>query len=123
MAVKLNKPGFENAVKIIKNGLEVEHDTNNWEAVKATRDQMVKYLNTHTLEEYGEWFLGIKSEADAKDAAKYVYPFGDLSVLHKSALVTAEKQATQNNDAEIKTAVQKLLEMINKQPKNKSNKK
>src|SRR5262245_50028248 len=119
MAVKLNKAGFDRAMSIIRNGLEVEHDSNNWEAVKPSKDQMVKFLNTHSLEEYGQWFLGIKSEVDAKDSSKYVYPWGDFSVLHKSALMATDKQAAQNNDSEIKSAVQKLLEMISKQPKKK----
>ena len=112
MAIKLNKAAYDHAIAIIKNGLEVEHDTNNWNEVKATRDEENRYLITHTLDEYGLWFLGIDTDADPNDRSKFVYPFGDFSVLHKSALLAAEKQATQDGDQEIKQAVSQLLAMI-----------
>src|SRR5579859_8239006 len=97
MPIKLNKAGYDHALAIIKNGLEVEHDTNNWEAVKPTKDEIVRFLNAHTLEEYGQWFLGINTDADQKDKSKYVLPLGDFSVLHKSALMAAATEAAKNN--------------------------
>lgn len=114
MPIKLNKPGYDHAMQIIKNGLEVEHDVGNWEAVKATPDEVARYLNTHTLEEYGFWFLGIDTDADPESKNKYVFPYGDLSVLHKSALIVAEQQATNKHLHEIKSAAQNLLAMIQK---------
>ena len=113
MAVKLHKAGFDHAMAIIQDGLEVEHDSNNWEAVKPTRDEMDHYFNTHTLDEYGLWFLGIDTDADPKSSDKFKYPYGDFSVLHKSGLVAIEKDATMTNNHEIKTAAQKLLQLLN----------
>jgi len=112
MAVTLHKPGYDYAVAIIKKGLEIEHDSNNWEAVKPTQDEIVRYLNTHTLDEYGLWFLGIDSSRDPKDKSKFMYPYGDFKVLHKSALIAALKEAAKNNHEEIKTAAQKLVAMV-----------
>lgn len=114
MSIKLNSAGYEYAVSIIKNGLEVEHDSTNWDEVKPTLDDQVRHLNTHTLDEYGLWFLGIDTDADQASQSKYVYPHGDFKVLHKSALIIAEKQATNDHQHEIKSAAQKLLNMINK---------
>lgn len=114
MAIKLNKVGFDNAAAIIKNGLEVEHDTK-WESVKPTRDEQARFIETHDLDEYGSWFLGIDADKDPKSITKFVFPFGDFSVLHKSALIVAEKEATKLNAAEIKAAAQKLLDMIKQQ--------
>lgn len=115
MSVKLNKAGFDHAMEIIKNGLEVEHDSGNWNEVKPTRDEQVRYLDTHSDEEYGLWFLGIDEEKKSDDISKYVFPFGDFSVLHKSALVAAEQQSA--HVPEIKQAAQKLLGMINQHQK------
>lgn len=114
MAIKLNKAGYERAVEIIKNGLEVEHnaDMNAWDAIKATANEEERYLDTHDLDEYGQWFLGVDTDADPKDRSKYLYPFGDFSVLHKSALLVAQQQAAQKNQTEIASAAQKLLGMI-----------
>lgn len=112
MAIKLNNAAYDHAVSIIKKGLEVEHDTNNWTEVQATPDEQVRYLKNHGLEKYGTWFLGIDTDADPKSKDKYVYPFGDFSVLHKSALLVAVKQAEKDQDEEIKKAASQLLAMI-----------
>jgi hypothetical protein len=112
MAMKLNEAAYKHAVAIIQNGLEVEHDSKNWDDVKATSDEEVRFLNSHNMEEYGSWFLGIDTDADPKNRNKYRYPFGDFSVLHRSALIAAEKEAGKHHHHDIKMAVQKLLAMI-----------
>jgi len=112
MAVKLNQEAYNHAMALIKNGLEIEHDTNNWDEVEPTENETVEYLNTHTLSEYGRWFLGIDTEADQKDKSKYLYPTGDLKVIHKSALMLSEREAKQQNHGEIAATAKKLLEMI-----------
>lgn len=113
MAIKLNQSGYDRAVEIIKNGLEVENDTNNWDEVKPTPDEDLHFIQTHSLEEYGEWFLGIDTDPELKDnRRKYVYPHGDFNVLQKSALLNSEKQAKQKNDTEVVAAIGRLLAMI-----------
>lgn len=112
MAVRLNQAAYDYAVSLIKNGLEIENDTNNWDEVKPTRDEMVVYLDNHDLDEYGLWFLGIDADADETDPARYVYPYGDLKVIHQSALMVAEQKAGKSGDHEIRKAAQDLLRMI-----------
>lgn len=112
MAIILNKAGYDRAVAILKKGLEIEHDMRNWHEVKPTPDEIARFLDTHTLDEYGSWFLGINTDADQKDKSKFDYPFGDLQVLHKSALIAAEKIATIKHHEDIKKAVHDLLEML-----------
>ena len=118
MSVSLNKAAYEKAIAFIKKGSEIEHDNRNWHEVKPTPDEIARFLDTHTLEEYGTWFLGIDSEADQKDKSKYLYPFGDLQVLHHSALIAAEKIATIKHHEDVKVAVHKLLEMLKQTNKN-----
>lgn len=112
MAVRLNKAAYDYALSLIKNGLEVETDTNNWEEVKPTRDENTHYLDTHDLDEYGLWFLGINTDADETDPARFVYPYGDLKVIHQSALMVAEQKASKAGDHEIKKAAEDLLRRI-----------
>jgi len=113
MAIKLNQAGYDRAAAIIKKGLEVENDTNNWQEVKPTVDEELFFIENHSLNEYGEWFLGVNTDAALKDSTKkFVYPHGDLKVVHKSALLESEKLAKKNNDTEIHQAIHKLLEMI-----------
>jgi len=117
MAVKLHKAGFDHAMAMIQDGLEVEHDSNNWLQVQPTRDEIVHYLDTHTLEEYGLWFLGIDTDVDSKSSDKFKYPYGDFSVLHQSGLVAIEKDATMANNHDVKAAAQKLLTMLKNNPR------
>lgn len=117
MAIIVNKAGYDHAISIIKKGLEVDHSATNWEEVRPSRDEEVRFLNTHSLDEYGQWFLGIKTDSDPQDTKKFVYPFGDFSILHKSALIAAEKNGAQFGHEEIKAVAHKLLEMINQQKK------
>ena len=112
MSKKLNKAGYDLAKQMIEHGFEVEHDENNWAEVKPTPSESVEYLNAHDLEQYGSWFLGIDTKAASDDKSKYAYPFGDFSVVHKSALLEAEKKATMNKDDEIVQAVKRLLQLI-----------
>jgi hypothetical protein len=112
MAIKLNQAGYDYAIALIRNGLEVEHTNSDWDEVEPTENDIVRYLNSHTLSEYGNWFLAIDTDADQKDASKYLYPFGDLKIVYKSALIAAEKEATRNDYAEIKMAAKQLLELI-----------
>ncbi len=111
MAIKLNKSGYDNAVAIIKNGLEVEHDTD-WNEDRPTKDEAIRFLDNHDLNEYGLWFLGVDTEVPAKDSSKFIYQYGDFAVLHKSALEDIVKQATKNKNDEVKNAAQKLLNML-----------
>ena len=112
MSKKLNKIAYELAKQMIEHGFELEHDENNWKEAQPTPSESVEYLDTHSLDEYGSWFLGIDPEADPKDKAKFVYPFGDFKVVHKSALLEAEKRARMNKDHEIEQAAKRLLQLI-----------
>lgn len=114
MNVKLNKTAFDHAVELIKNKLEVEHDKNGWDNAKPTDNDQVRFLDTHSLQEYGNWFLGIDSDADEKNPGKYLYPFGDLQVIHVSALLDSKKQAEKHGHHEIIKAINQLLELIEK---------
>jgi len=109
--VRLNHEAYNHARSIIENGLEVEHDSN-WDAVKPTEDEVINFLDTHALKEYGSWFLGIDPDADPNDKSKYLYPTGDLKVIHRSALELSEKEAARKGHGEIAAAARKLLTLI-----------
>jgi hypothetical protein len=112
MAIKLHQAGYDHAVKLITGKLEVESDHGNWEEVKPTRDEVVRYLDTHSLKEYSLWFLGVDTSKNDNDPARYVYPYGDLKVVHESALIVAEQEAINKNLDDIEQAAGELLDMI-----------
>lgn len=115
MAVKLHKAGFEHAKELIKGGLEVDWQSSNWQGHKPTDDEIDKFIENHYLDEYGLWFLGIDTEYLQDDKNKYLYPHGNLGIVHKSALEIVAAEAARNGHKDIQEAALELLELIGKQ--------
>lgn len=112
MKVTVNKHALTYAREIIKNKLEVEHASSGWHTVKPTHNEEVRFLDTHSLDEYGSWFLGIDHDADQKSHTKFHYPFGDLKVVHVSALHESKKAAEKNGHHDVVKAIDELLALI-----------
>src|SRR5579872_4726376 len=112
MAVKLNKSGYEHAEEMIRLGVEVDHIPDNWDEVKPTVDDELNYIDSHTLEEYGLWYLGVDTSIPANNRAKFVYPYGDFNVVQESALIIAERQAKKNQHDDIAKAAGELLKKL-----------
>ncbi len=115
-AVHLHKRAVEQAERLIKAG-EIEGFDSNWEAEKPTPDEVNHYLNTHSMEEYGAWFLGINPSAPKNIKEHYDYPHGDLKTVQRSALVDTVKRAEKAGHHEIVQAAKRLLEMFDQRAK------
>jgi len=114
MAIVLNKQAIEQAKRLIESG-EITTFGSNWAAEKGTVDEVNHYLNAHTLEEYGTWYLGINSEVPKTLKEHYDYPYGDLKTVQRPALVDSIKRAEQSGHKEIVNAAKQLLEMVDQQ--------
>ncbi|GAB4455127.1 MAG: hypothetical protein OHK0036_18830 [Bacteroidia bacterium] len=110
MAILLNKRGLAYAQYQIDFD-EVESNPCDWKDHKPTQDEVDKFLNTHYMSEYGQWFLGINTDYPRETKEHYIYPHGDLKIVHRSAVELVEKEAQTN---EIKEAARKLLQIIDK---------
>lgn len=108
MAIKLNDRGYAQAESMIRKGLEVSQVSNDWKEVKPDVDDELRYLESHSLDEYGNWYLGIDTSAPSNERSRYIYPFGDFNILHESGLITAEEEAKKNGHNEIAEAASKL---------------
>jgi len=111
MAIILNKSGFDYAVRLIQEG-EFESFDADWQEEQPTPDEVGNFLNTHYIQEYGLWFLGINDQHADTTKEYYEYPHGDLKEVQRSALVHSLAHAQKNGHAEIAHAVKKLIEMI-----------
>lgn len=113
MALKLNEKAFAYAQKLIQGGLEVETENCNWNAHKATADEVNKFVEAHNSNEYAQWFLAIDTAIeDVNNLARYQLPFGDLKIVHKGALAEAQQKAAQQGARDVEEAAKKLLQMI-----------
>lgn len=112
MAVKLNKEAVEHAKKLIKGKLEVAKHHSDWSEDKPTQDEVVKYLNTHDMQDYALWFLGINTDFPEESKERYDYPTGDLKIIHISALKDSLKHARHHGHTEIENAAKELIDLI-----------
>lgn len=113
MAILLNRRGLAYAEYLITFD-EIETTPGNWNDHKPTVDEVDKFLNTHYTSEYGQWFLGINTDYPRDTKEHYLYPHGDLKIVHRSAIEQVEKEAQTN---EIKEAARKLLQLVDKKAK------
>jgi hypothetical protein len=113
MAIKLNHAGLDHAQYLIKNGLEVEHHPCNWKEHAPTQDEVAKFLETHYTSEYGLWFLAEDTDIPSNNKDRYLYPVGDLKILHLTAITDSEKQANRAGHTEIANAARQLVNAIN----------
>ena len=104
MAIKLNPQAIEHAEYIIKAG-EVERKNRDYQA---TQDEIAKFLKTHNMDEYAQWFLAIDTAIPEDNKDRYLYAYGDLRQVHREALLQVSKQA----DKEIAQAAKQLISLI-----------
>lgn len=111
MAIKLNQRAVEYAQERIRVG-EIDHLRQPWSEHQATEDEKDKYLQTHYIDEYGQWFLGENTDyIDGGGQERFAYPFGDLKLVHVSALRITEQEARDNGHTDIAEAARKLLDL------------
>lgn len=111
MALKLNKEAVAQAERLIKAN-EIESFDVNWNEEKPTPDEVNHYINTHFIEEYGKWFLGINEQMPKNIKERYDYPYGDLKTVQRCALVDTIQRAEKKGEKEIAEAAKRLLEKV-----------
>lgn len=61
---------------------------------------------------YGEWFLGIDTEASEETKDRYGFPFGDFKRVLRSGIIAAKGRAAQRDHTEVEKAADELLELL-----------
>ena len=111
MPIKLNQRAFEHAKKLIAAD-EVEQGNGNWSEHQATRDEIDKFINTHSMQEYALWFLGDNTDIDGESIQRYEFPYGDLKIVHRAAVVVIKDEASKKQHQEVAKAADQLLQLI-----------
>lgn len=112
MSIKLNRNGLSWAKNRIAAG-EFEVDKNKkWADLAATNSEIDRYFDTHSPQEVGLWFLGEDTDYPVDSNQHWIYPIGDLSLVHKSAIEEAIKKAKASGHKDILAAAEELLKAI-----------
>ena len=110
MAVKLHQHAVEYAKKMIRDG-KIDYNTP-WHTAEPTPESEDAYLNSHSFDQYGNWFLGIDGNTNPQTKEHYSFPIGNFNKIYRSALIAAEQRAAQYHHEDIKTAAKELLDMV-----------
>jgi hypothetical protein len=111
-SVRLNAVGFEHARDLIRQGHFVDDRKGAWAAHKPLPATENEFIRAHGFAEYAKWHLAIDTRHWEETKARYKFPFGDFSALHRCGLLAAKARAHEYGYAEIESGAAQLLAMI-----------
>jgi len=110
MAVELNHEAVAFARNLIEQG-KVDRE-GDWTVHQPTPEKEDEFLADHSYSEYGNWFLGINSDADPETKERYEFPYGNFQKVCRAGLIAAEQRAGQYHHREIENAARELIDLI-----------
>lgn len=112
--LKVNQRALEYAKKLIQQGkLNIERDS--WEQAQPTPASEDQFLENHSYEEYGNWFLAVNEDENEDTKARYEFPIGNFNEIFRSGVIAAEARAGQYHHSDIEAAAKSLLDLIDDQ--------
>jgi hypothetical protein len=106
----VNKAGVAKARKMIDARQYVlESD---WGEAQPRAADENSYLESHSWEEYAEWFLGLTEGANEHTKARYAFVYGDIRRLHRSGLIACVYRAAEWRHKDVERAAYDLLQYL-----------
>ena len=106
----VNKAAVAHARKLI-DGKQYVLDSE-WGEVQPKAADENAYLESHTWDQYGEWFLGLTDGASDETKARHGFVYGDFCRLHRMGLVACQYRAAEWRHKEIELAAHDLLQHL-----------
>ena len=70
------------------------------------------FLETHSWDEYGEWYLGLTEGASDDTKARYGFVYGDFRRVHRTGLIACQYRAAEWRHKEVELAANDLLQEL-----------
>jgi hypothetical protein len=83
-----------------------------WGSVQPRADDENAYLESHSWDDYAEWFLGLTEGATDETKSRYAFVYGDFRRLHRSGLIAFQYRAAEWRHKEIELAAHDLLQHL-----------
>ncbi|TCC50357.1 hypothetical protein E0H73_41740 [Kribbella pittospori] len=112
MSVKLNERAYAHARELIAAGRTVHDDRDDWSEHRPTAADENAFIERHGFSEYRKWYLGLDVEHDEDTKARYKFPYGDFTDVHRCGVMSAESRAGQYKYTEIELAAAHLHGML-----------
>jgi hypothetical protein len=106
----VNRRGVVQARKLIEAKQYVLNS--NWGDVQPKADDENAFLERHSWQDYGGWFLGLTEGADDETKARYAFVCGDFRRLHRSGLIACVYRAAEWRHKEVERAAYRLLQEL-----------
>jgi hypothetical protein len=112
MAVKLSRSAYDHARNLVEARRAVLDERDDWSEHRPSAARENEFIEEHGWREYGHWHLGVDDEARPETKARYKFPYGDFSDVHRCGVLAAESRAAQNDYEDVKTAAAHLHGML-----------
>jgi len=112
MAVKLNRPAYEQAQQLIRAGHRVLDDRGDWSEQQPSAAEENEFIGEHGYSDYAHWHLGVDEEKPEDTKERYEFPYGDFTDVRRSGVLAAESRAGQYGHRDIELAAAHLLGML-----------
>lgn len=112
MAVRVHRSGFDHAKQLIREDKFEWDERDAWSEHQPSTQEENEFLEAHGFAEYGKWHLAIDDEYDEQTKGRYEFPYGDFSVVHRCAVITAESRAGQYKHHDVELAAAHLHGMM-----------
>jgi hypothetical protein len=112
MAVRLNKPGYDHARRMIMEGKVVIDGRDDWSEHQPAAIDENRFIDGHGYANYGTWHLAVDDAEDVDTKAHYRFPVGDFSRVHRCAVLAVESRAGQYHHRDVELAAAHLHGMI-----------
>jgi hypothetical protein len=107
---ELNERAVAHARKLIA-GHQYVLDSN-WGEVQPSADDENAFLDSHSWEEYAEWYLALTEGANDQTKARYGFVYGDFRRVHRMGLIACQFRAAEWQHKEIELAAHELLQYL-----------
>src|SRR6187551_808321 len=85
-----------------------------WGDVQPSADDENAFLESHSWDAYGEWYLGLTEGPGEDTKARYAFVYGDFRRVHRSGLIAAEYRAAEWRHKEVELAAHDLLQHLDR---------
>ena len=106
----LNQAAVAHARKLI-DGKQYVLDSD-WGDVQPKAADENKFLENHSWEQYGQWFLGLTEGANEETKARHAFVYGDLRRVHRSGLIACVYRASEWRHKDVELAAHELLQYL-----------
>jgi hypothetical protein len=83
-----------------------------WGEVQPRASDENAYLESHSWDDYAEWFLGLTEGATDETKSRYAFAYGDFRRLHRSGLIACQYRAAEWSHKDVELAAHDLLQHL-----------